>query len=111
MEKLEDNNARLAIMELANMISVPMSLNVVVRLNIADAIWQNGLNTPVLASEILLSILPSGTGDPKNLQRILRMLASYGVFNEHISFGDTVQRRFPVIYDVICRLPWSGYDD
>nr|GEY38043.1 flavone 3'-O-methyltransferase 1 [Tanacetum cinerariifolium] len=94
MEKLEDNNARLAIMELANMISVPMSLNAVVRLNVADAIWQNGSNTPLLTSEILSSIHPSGTGDPENLQRILRILASYGVFNEHVSSGDTAQRRY-----------------
>lgn len=94
MEKREDNNARLAIMELANMISVPMSLNAVVRLNVADAIWQKGSNKPLMASEILSSILPSGTGDPENLQRILRMLASYGVFNEHISLADPAQRRY-----------------
>ncbi|PWA71738.1 Caffeate O-methyltransferase (COMT) family [Artemisia annua] len=94
MEKQEDNNARLAIMELANMISVPMSLNAVVRLNVADAIWQKGSNTPLLPSEILSSILPSGTGDPENLQRILRMLTSYGVFNEHISLVEPAQRRY-----------------
>lgn len=76
------------------MISVPMSLNAVVRLNVADAIWQKGSNKPLMASEILSSILPSGTGDPENLQRILRMLASYGVFNEHISLAEPAQRRY-----------------
>ncbi|XP_023756946.1 nicotinate N-methyltransferase 1 [Lactuca sativa] len=88
------NAARLAIMELANMISVPMSLNAVVRLNVADAIWQNGSNKPLSAAEIIPLILPSGAGDPENLQRILRMLTSYGVFNEHIISGDILQRRY-----------------
>lgn len=83
------NSARLAIMELANMISVPMSLNAVVRLNVADAIWQGGSNSPLTPSEILSRVLPSG--DPDNLQRILRMLTSYGVFAEHLD-GD--QRRY-----------------
>ncbi|AEE79041.1 caffeic acid O-methyltransferase-like protein [Arabidopsis thaliana] len=82
------NRARLAIMELANMISVPMSLNAAVRLGIADAIWNGGANSPLSAAEILPRLhLPSHTtigGDPENLQRILRMLTSYGVFSEHL---------------------------
>lgn len=83
------NKARLAIMELANMISVPMSLNAAVRLGIADAIWNSGSNTPLSASEILPRLLlPSGGGDPENLQRILRMLTSYGVFSEHLNDAD-----------------------
>ncbi|XP_057451067.1 nicotinate N-methyltransferase 1 [Lotus japonicus] len=77
--------ARLAIMELANMISVPMSLNAVVRLNVADAIWQGGSNAPLSAAQILERVLPGG--DAENLQRVLRMLASYGVFEEHIGGG------------------------
>uniref|UniRef100_A0A5B7BKW7 Putative quercetin 3-O-methyltransferase 1 n=1 Tax=Davidia involucrata TaxID=16924 RepID=A0A5B7BKW7_DAVIN len=85
------NSARLAIMELANMISVPMSLNAVIRLNVADTIWQGGSNTPLSASEILSRILPSG--DPENLQRILRMLTSYGVFTEHLN-NDGSKRRY-----------------
>ncbi|KAK9062861.1 hypothetical protein SSX86_020051 [Deinandra increscens subsp. villosa] len=92
--EVEGNNARLAIMELANMISVPMSLNAVVRLKVADAMWQNGKNTPLTASEILSRILPPRTGDPENLQRILRMLASYHVFNEHITSQDASERRY-----------------
>ncbi|KAJ1383995.1 Winged helix-like DNA-binding domain superfamily [Sesbania bispinosa] len=80
--------ARLAILELANMISVPMSLNAVVRLNVADAIWQAGSNAPLSAAEILPRVLPAGGGDAENLQRILRMLASYGVFEEHLSGGE-----------------------
>ncbi|CAN0926223.1 Nicotinate N-methyltransferase 1 [Linum grandiflorum] len=80
--------ARLAIMELANMISVPMSLNAVVRLNVADALWQGGSNSPLTAAEIL-SRLPSSTAsaDSENLQRVLRLLSSYGVFDEHIGGG------------------------
>lgn len=84
--------ARVAILELANMISVPMSLNAVVRLNVADAIWQGGTNSPLSASEILARIHPSG-GDPENLQRILRMLTSYGVFAEHLN-ADAIERKY-----------------
>lgn len=83
-------NARLAIMELANMISVPMSLNAIVQLKVADAIWQGGSNTPLSASQILSIALPSpSSADPENLQRILRMLTSYGVFAEHIDDSST----------------------
>ncbi|CAM8913656.1 unnamed protein product [Rhodiola kirilowii] len=81
------NDARLAILELANMISVPMSLNAVVHLNIPDAIWQHGANSPLTASQILSLLPPSSSSsptDPENLQRILRMLTSYNVFNEHV---------------------------
>ncbi|GAY55427.1 hypothetical protein CUMW_164160 [Citrus unshiu] len=37
--------------------------------------------------KILTRILPSGGGDAENLQRILRLLTSYGVFSEHREFG------------------------
>ena len=90
MEESTDSQkqARLAIMELANMISVPMSLNAVVRLNVADAIWQGGSNAPLTAAEILARVLSNGGGDAENLQRILRMLASYGVFEEHVGVAE-----------------------
>nr|GMC46415.1 caffeic acid 3-O-methyltransferase [Ipomoea batatas] len=87
------SSARLRIMELANMITVPMSLCAVIRLNVADAIWQGGSNAPLSATEILSSVLPSGGGDALNLQRILRMLTSYGVFHEHIN-ADASERRY-----------------
>ncbi|KAK6290198.1 hypothetical protein POUND7_001739 [Theobroma cacao] len=87
------NKARLAILELANMMSVPMSLNAVVRLNVPDAIWQGGANTPLSAAQILSRVLPSGGGDPENLQRILRMLTSYGVFAEHLD-SECPERRY-----------------
>ncbi|XP_019167980.1 PREDICTED: caffeic acid 3-O-methyltransferase 1-like [Ipomoea nil] len=90
-----DNGARLRIMELANMISVPMSLCAVIRLNVADAIWQGGSNAPLSASEILSSVLPSGGGDAPNLERLLRMLTSYGIFREHIN-ADASERRYSV---------------
>ncbi|KAL4365986.1 hypothetical protein AHAS_Ahas07G0160900 [Arachis hypogaea] len=86
--------ARLTILELANMISVPMSLNAVVRLNVADAIWQGGTNNPLSAIEILKRVLPAGNGDAENLQRVLRMLASYGVFNEHTPSGAGGERKY-----------------
>ncbi|KAL6273613.1 hypothetical protein ACE6H2_024305 [Prunus campanulata] len=92
------NEARLGILELANMISVPMSLNAVVRLNVPDAIWQGGSNTPLSASAILARVLPDRGGDAENLQRILRMLTSYGVFAEHLNnaddYGGSEQRKF-----------------
>ncbi|GMN39283.1 hypothetical protein TIFTF001_008515 [Ficus carica] len=79
------NQARIKILELANMISVPMSLNAVVRLGVPDAIWQSGSNSPLSASQILTRLLPSSSAaDPDNLQRLLRMLTSYGVFSEHL---------------------------
>ncbi|KAL8154343.1 hypothetical protein V2J09_012103 [Rumex salicifolius] len=83
----ERNKARLAILELANMISVPMALNAAVRLNVADAIWSGGANAPLTADQILSRIvLPAGGGsvasaNPDNLQRVLRMLSSYGVYS------------------------------
>ncbi|GLT93488.1 hypothetical protein SLE2022_112780 [Rubroshorea leprosula] len=87
------NRSRLAILELANMISVPMSLNAIVRLNVPDAIWQGGANTPLSAPQIIAKIFPSGGGDPENLQRILRMLTSYDVFSEHLD-TDTAERKY-----------------
>eukprot|EP01018_Ginkgo_biloba_P020293 Gb_03851 [translate_table: standard] len=88
LEKQEEveSHGRLAIMELANMISVPMALNAVVTLNIADIIWQKGANNPLSALQISLQI-PTGTSskaDAGNLERIMRMLASYNVFKETI---------------------------
>ena len=68
------------------MISVPMSLNAIVRLNVPDAIWEGGSNTPLSAAQILARVHPSG--DPENLQRILRMLTSYGVFQEQLTHSE-----------------------
>lgn len=45
-----NDNARLAIMELANMISVPMSLNAIIKLKITYAIWEGGSNAPLSKS-------------------------------------------------------------
>ncbi|MED6118163.1 Nicotinate N-methyltransferase 1 [Stylosanthes scabra] len=92
--------ARLVILELANMISVPMALNAVVRLNVADAIWQGGANNPLSAIEILTRVLPDGNGDAENLQRLLRLLASYSVFNEHSPSGGGERERKYSLTDV-----------
>ncbi|GLJ06805.1 hypothetical protein SUGI_0048780 [Cryptomeria japonica] len=86
---IDESHGRLAMMELANMLSVPMALNAVIQLNIADIIWQNGLNNPLSATEIsskIPTIAPSSSSSSsENLQRIMRMLASYSVFKEIVS--------------------------
>ncbi|GJM87410.1 hypothetical protein PR202_ga03360 [Eleusine coracana subsp. coracana] len=71
--------ARLAMMELANMMAVPMALNAVIRLGVPEAIWAAGENAPLSAAELL----PAGHPDPTVLERLLRVLASRGVFSEH----------------------------
>ncbi|KAL9235923.1 hypothetical protein vseg_010645 [Gypsophila vaccaria] len=89
------NKARLAILELANMISVPMALNAVVRLNVPASIWSRGDNAPLTAAEIVSRSLPdTPAADADNLQRLLRLLASYGVFIEHPPSGDQTSLRY-----------------
>ncbi|GAY67245.1 hypothetical protein CUMW_255060 [Citrus unshiu] len=53
----------------------------------AERAGRRWASTPFSASQILTRILPSGGGDAENLQRILRLLTSYGVFSEHREFG------------------------
>ncbi|KAH0911971.1 hypothetical protein HID58_035292 [Brassica napus] len=72
----EENKARLA-----NMISVPMSLNAAVRLGIADAIWNSGANSTLSASEIL------------PLQRILPY-----VLQHH---QDALMRAWPLVHKAV----------
>ncbi|TKY73841.1 Caffeic acid 3-O-methyltransferase [Spatholobus suberectus] len=79
-----ENKARLAIMELAHMMSVPMSLIAVINLKVPEAIWQDGSNAPLSAAQILDRIRPHGGGDAENLQRVLRLLTSYDIFVEHL---------------------------
>lgn len=88
------NQARLAIMELANMISIPMALNAVVRLKVPTAIWSSGANTPLTAADIISLILPNNPhADADNLGRLLRLLSTYGVFSEHPPLaGDDLRR-------------------
>ena len=76
------NQARLAILELAHMMSIPMSLIAVINLKVLEATWQGGSNTPLSASRILTRIRPHGGGDAEILQRIL---TSYNIFVEHLS--------------------------
>ncbi|KAK9168523.1 hypothetical protein Syun_000663 [Stephania yunnanensis] len=76
------NESRLKILELANMTSVPMALNAVVRLNVPNTMAHH--SAPISAAD-LLRLTPAA--DPDNLQRLLRLLASHGVFAEHLSDG------------------------
>ncbi|MED6182604.1 Nicotinate N-methyltransferase 1 [Stylosanthes scabra] len=78
---------RLAIFELAHMISVPMSLVAIIKLKVPQTIWQQGTNTPLSASEIIARVRPHGSSaaDPHNLQRMLRLLTSYNIFAEHLN--------------------------
>ncbi|KAL0316178.1 UNVERIFIED_CONTAM: Caffeic acid 3-O-methyltransferase [Sesamum radiatum] len=83
MERSQINSPISAIMELANLVSVPMSLNAVIKLKVLDTIWQDGSNNPLSAAEIMSAVAVGPHADAENLQRILRLLTSYGVFNEH----------------------------
>ncbi|XP_044405173.1 nicotinate N-methyltransferase 1 [Triticum aestivum] len=80
--------ARLAMMELANMIAVPMALTAVIRLGVPAAVWAGGANAPLSAAELL----PPGHPDPSVLERLLRLLASRGVFSEHAADGRPERR-------------------
>uniref|UniRef100_A0ACD5ZDR5 Uncharacterized protein n=1 Tax=Avena sativa TaxID=4498 RepID=A0ACD5ZDR5_AVESA len=77
--ELSPAEARLAMMELANMISVPMALTAVIRLGVPPAIWAGGANAPLPAA----ALLPAGHPDPSVLERLLRLLTSHSVFSEH----------------------------
>ncbi|XP_061361255.1 nicotinate N-methyltransferase 1-like isoform X2 [Gastrolobium bilobum] len=86
------NKARLAILEIAHMMSVPMSLVAVIKMKVPDTIWQDGSNTPLSAAQIIDRIRPHGGADAENLQRILRLLTSYDIFAEHLS--STGERKY-----------------
>ncbi|XP_019430178.1 PREDICTED: caffeic acid 3-O-methyltransferase-like [Lupinus angustifolius] len=94
--KESQSKARLVIFEIAHMISVPMSLTTVIKLKVPDAIWQNGLNIPLSASQILTRLRPHGGGDAENLQRILRLLVCYDIFTEHLS--SCGERKYSLAY-------------
>ncbi|KAJ3672218.1 hypothetical protein LUZ60_006939 [Juncus effusus] len=78
------SEAQLAMLELANLISVPMALSAVIRLGIPSKIYNSGSNHPLSAAELLPS-----SPDPSLLQRLLRLLSSYNVFHEHITQSDS----------------------
>ncbi|KAK1621339.1 hypothetical protein QYE76_026856 [Lolium multiflorum] len=75
-------------MELANMISVPMALTAVIRLGVPAAIWAGGANAPLPAA----ALLPAGHPDPSVLECLLRLLASRGVFSEHTTPSSHARR-------------------
>jgi len=56
-----------------------MALTAVIRLGVPSAVWVGGANAPLSAAELL----PEGHPDPSALERLLRLLASRGVFSEH----------------------------
>ncbi|XP_061361264.1 nicotinate N-methyltransferase 1-like [Gastrolobium bilobum] len=86
------NKERLAILEIAHMMSVPMSLVAVINMKVPDTIWQAGSNTPLSASQIIARIRPHGGPDAENLQRVLRLLTTYDIFSEHLS--STGERKY-----------------
>uniref|UniRef100_A0A0D9Z0D3 Uncharacterized protein n=1 Tax=Oryza glumipatula TaxID=40148 RepID=A0A0D9Z0D3_9ORYZ len=88
--ELSPAEARLAMMELANMISVPMALTAVIRLGVPTKLWAGGANAPLAAADLL----PAGHPDPSVLERLLRLLASRGVFSEHTGSSSPSPRRF-----------------
>uniref|UniRef100_A0A0D9VMV6 Uncharacterized protein n=1 Tax=Leersia perrieri TaxID=77586 RepID=A0A0D9VMV6_9ORYZ len=88
--ELSPAEARLAMMEIANMISVPMALTAVIRLGVPSKLWAGGANAPLTAADLL----PPGHPDPSVLERLLRLLASRGVFSEHNPTGGEDSRRF-----------------
>uniref|UniRef100_A0A0E0GF35 O-methyltransferase domain-containing protein n=1 Tax=Oryza nivara TaxID=4536 RepID=A0A0E0GF35_ORYNI len=88
--ELSPAEARLAMMELANMISVPMALTAVIRLGVPAKLWAGGANAPLTAADLL----PAGHPDPSVLERLLRLLASRGVFSEHTGSSSPSPRRF-----------------
>ncbi|XP_031484096.1 nicotinate N-methyltransferase 1-like [Nymphaea colorata] len=95
---MEDKEARLTMMHLANLISVPMALHTAVKLDIPDLIWQGGANLPIspaqLASLIRAKFSLATEPDAVNLQRILRLLASHGVFEEVPDHGNPPAKAF-----------------
>lgn len=79
------SKARLAILELAHMMSVPLSLVAVLNMKVPDAIWQGGNNTPLSCFKILSILGLKDGGDAENLQRLLRLLTTYNIFDESLS--------------------------
>ncbi|XP_031483595.1 nicotinate N-methyltransferase 1-like [Nymphaea colorata] len=94
----DDKEARLTIMYLANLISVPMALHAALKLNLPDLVWQEGTNLPISAKQ-LAGLVQTKLGlptqpDTVNLQRILRVLASHGVFEEVPENGNQAAKAF-----------------
>ncbi|CAN6460674.1 unnamed protein product [Victoria cruziana] len=93
-----EKDARLTMMHLANLISVPMALHAAVKLDLPDLIWQGGANLPISPKQ-LAGLIQAKSGlaiepDAVNLQRILRVLASHGVFEEVRDRGNPPAKAF-----------------
>jgi hypothetical protein len=86
---LSPAEARLAMLELANMISIPMALTAVIRLGVPEAVWANGANAPLSAAELL----PEGHPDPSVLERLPRLLASRASSPRSRTAGRTTSSR------------------
>uniref|UniRef100_A0A5K1CWF3 O-methyltransferase dimerisation domain-containing protein n=1 Tax=Nymphaea colorata TaxID=210225 RepID=A0A5K1CWF3_9MAGN len=74
---MDSKEARLRMMYLANLISVPMALHAVVKLSIPDLVWQGGANLPISPKQ-LAALIQTKFGlatepDTANLQRILQV--------------------------------------
>ncbi|KAL2347245.1 hypothetical protein Fmac_001248 [Flemingia macrophylla] len=94
-----ERKARLVVLELAHIMSVPMSLIAVLKFKVPEAILQAG-NAPLSAAEILARIRPHGGADADNLQRLLRLLASYDIFEEHLTSSSSGGQRKYSLTDV-----------
>jgi hypothetical protein len=67
------SKARLAIMNLSHLMSVPSSLVAVIELDVPNTIFNKGSNLPIF-----------GGGEADNLERMLRLLTAYDIFEEHL---------------------------
>lgn len=71
-------------MNLSHLMSVPSSLVAVIELDVPNTIFNKGSNLPMSASEILAIVRPNGGGEADNLERMLRLLTAYDIFEEHL---------------------------
>ncbi|XP_002965284.2 caffeic acid 3-O-methyltransferase [Selaginella moellendorffii] len=83
---LQDDD-RLRIMEFGTMCGIPSALNAVIKLGIPD-ILSSSQDAPLSSAEIIAQIPACGSsGSGANLDRILRVLSSIGVFQESLHDG------------------------
>ncbi|XP_057842076.1 flavone 3'-O-methyltransferase 1 [Cryptomeria japonica] len=82
MDNTPSLSPRIAIIELCAMCSVPMSLKAALNLNVFDIMAK--ASKPMSAQEIVKEMPQSKSPNYENLSRIMRLLTSYHVFEEHV---------------------------